>query len=65
MIEEIKIEMEPSNIYHILDNQHSPKQKANTKHDQNFITHYQKTVYTVMVDMEQAANALLANKCKW
>ena len=62
MIEEIKIEKEPSNIYHRLGNQHSPKQKANTKHDQNLITHYQKTVYTMMVEMEQTTNALLSNK---
>ena len=57
MIEEINKEKEPSNIYHRLDNQHSPKQKANTNHDHNLITHYQKVVYNMMVDMEQDSNA--------
>ena len=52
VIEEIKTKKEPSNIYHKLYNQYSPKQKSNTKHDQNLITRYQNIVYTMMVAME-------------
>ena len=53
VIEEIKTESkEQSNIYHRLDHQHSWKQKAKKNHDQNIITHYQKTIYTMVVDMQ-------------